>query len=402
MRTSRTIFRLMICVGLATLILPIRAHAQFTGRASATTQFESNSNVFALDAGSAQPGTNDFRRSDTDYSYGAELDGSYKWSRQQLYAVASTTEYDYQHFTQLDHDDYKFDLGLNWALGRLWDGKLDATRTRNMVPFLDLSGESVLALSLATEQRETAQIGLRLSSDWKLEGVAFTSQTDEPIPGSPNLQLTQNSGSLSLQYLGIGHLTTGLTVNYLGANYDGSANGFDGSYRQSTIEYVADYKHNRMTFEGEVGYSRRSSDLVSNNESGFTGLIDFKEQLTPKTSFTVKLDRLINNYILTSSSEIDTDAGFGVNWQSTYKLGFSLDYTFTYRAYAAQPPSPPGTYRVDYQQYGTFGLQYLVTRWLLIKPYANVLTRRSNFAFHNFDADIFGVSITVQTGDRAK
>src|ERR1700722_17133329 len=71
--------RLLICTAFAALALPIGARAQFTGKASATGQFESNSNLFALESGFAQPGINGFRRSDTYFAYGAEFDGNYLW-----------------------------------------------------------------------------------------------------------------------------------------------------------------------------------------------------------------------------------------------------------------------------------------------------------------------------------
>jgi hypothetical protein len=209
-----------MCTALAALALPIRAHAQFTGKASATGRFESNSNVFDLSSGFTQPGTNEYLRSDTYYAYGAEFDGNYLLGLQQFFATANTTEYDYHHFTELSHNEYKLDAGLNWKLGEPLDGKLEVIRARYMVPFLDLSG-SDLVLSLATEQRETGQIGLKMSSDWRVEASALTSKIDEPIPQAPNQQLTQSSGAVSLEYLGIGALTSGLTAGYLSGDYSG-------------------------------------------------------------------------------------------------------------------------------------------------------------------------------------
>jgi hypothetical protein len=385
---------LLICTVLAALVLPVRAYAQFTGKASATGQFESNSNVFNLESGFTQPGTNNFPRSDTYYAYGAEFDGLYLLGLQQIYATASTTEYDYQHLTELSHNEYKLDAGLNWVLGELLDGKLDVTRTRTMVPFFDLVG-SDLALSLATEQRETGQIGLKLSSDWRVEGTAFTSIIDEPIPQAPNQQLTQSSGTASIKYLGIGALTSGLTAGYLSGDYSGSNGTLNGPFRQSTAGFLADYKHNRMTFEGQVGYTHRISDIGGESLSGFTGLLEIKEQLTPKTGVMVKIDRMINNYIAVSGSEIDSEAGASIDWQATYKLAVSLAYTFTYRAFPQ--PAFNGSYQVDYQQHATMGINYQPRRWLLIRPYANVLTRRSNFIGYDFNSTIFGVSVTATT-----
>ena len=385
---------LLICTALAALAMPIRAHAQFTGKASATGQFESNSNVFAVESGFVQPGPNELRRSDTYYAYGAEFEGSYLWGRQQFYAKASTKEYDYQHLTELNHNDYKVNAGLIWELGGPWDGKLDVARTHNMVPFLDLLG-SAQALSLVTEQKETAQIGLKVNPNWKIVGLASTSKSDQPIPGAPSLQLTQSSGTMSIEYLGIGNLTSGLTAGYLSGDYSGASGTMNPSYTQSTAGFLANYKHYRTLFEGQVGYTRRASDTGTDNTSGFTGLFDLVHQLTPKTSLTAKIDRTINSYFLNSSSEIDTEAGISINWQATYKLAGSLGYTFTYRDFPRQGNNPVGSNRVDIQEHWTLGISYKPARWLMIKPYADLLARRTTFIGGAFSSTIFGVSVTV-------
>lgn len=379
------------------LAVPIRAHAQFTGSASATTLFESNSNVFDLDSGVAQPAG--YRGSSTDFAYGAGFDGSYNWSRQQLYATASTKEYDYQQLPDLNHNEYSLDAGLLWELGSALDGKLDISRSHTMVPFLDLA-ESTHTLSLLTAQTETLQAGLKLDPEWKLEGTAYTSNATEPTSESSDQQLTQRSGTVSIEYQGFGPVTSGLTAGYLTGSYDGSNGLFDSSFKQLTAGFLANYKLNRTAFDGQVTYTRRTSDMSgTDNASGLTGLLDFKDQLTPKTSFTLKIDRAINTYYLNLGSEIDTDAGFAVNWQATYKTGVSLGYTFTYRAFPGQAEGPTRAYPVGYQQYGTLTISYQPLRWLTINPYANVLTRRSNTFGQNFNSDIYGISLTATIGD---
>jgi hypothetical protein len=386
---------LLLCSVIAALTLPIRAYGQFTGKASAVGQFESNSNVFDLESGAAQPGTSDFRRSDTFLAYGAEFDGDYVVGRQDLYATASTKEYDYQRFTALDHNDYRLDAGWNWKLGGLLDGKFDVTRTRTMVPFYDLLGSSALALSLVTEQKETAQVGIKLGSSWKVEGSAYTSKADEPIPDAPNLQLTQNSGTTSIEYLGITGLTSGLTAGYLTGDYSGSTASANPSFTQSTAGFLAKYKFSRTTVEGQVGYSRRVSDTGTDNTSGVTGLLDVKDQLTPKTTFTAKIDRTINSYFLNTGSEIDTEAAAGFTWQATYKLSVSPGYSFTYRDFPGQGNNPVGSNRVDIQEIMTLNIDYQPQRWLVIRPYANVQTRRSTFIGGHYSSSIFGVFVTV-------
>jgi hypothetical protein len=391
---------LVICTALAALVLPGRVHAQFAGKVSATAQFESNSNVFDLESGFSPP-ANTSRRSDTSFAYGAGFDLSYLWDRQQLYATASTTKYEYQHFTQLDNTSYQIDAGLKWKLGELLDGKLDVARTRSMVPFFDLSGVAQ-ELSLSTVQTETAQVGIRLSSDWKLEGSAYSSKTDQPVAGEPNLQLTQTSGTAAINYVGFTGLSSGLTAGYSTGEYGGSATTANPKYSQYTAGLAADYKHNRATFDGQIGYSKRQSDTGTDNTSGLTGAFDIKYQLTPKTSVMANVSRSINSFVVNTSSEIDTAVGAGVNWQALYKLSVYAGYTFTYRDYPGQATNTASGDRVDIQEYANLAINYEPQPWLLIKPYANVQTRRSTFVGGDFNSTVFGVSVTVTPYQRPK
>jgi hypothetical protein len=399
---------LLVCTALVALLLPLRAHAQFAGKAGATAQFESNSNVFDLNSGAPLPvGIHDSHRSDTFYAYGAQFDATYSWRRQQIYAAASTTEYEYQRFTDLNHNSYSIDTGLKWRLGEPLDGKVDVARSRTMVPFYNLSGSnfvvSAVTLSLITDQKETAQVGLRLNSRWKLEGSVSADRTTQPVVGAPQLELYQNSATTALDYLGVNGLTSGLTAGYMEGEYIGSAGTlFSPKFSQTTAGLLAKYKHFRTTFDGQIGYTRRDSDSANDNTSGFTGLIDIAQQVTPRTRVTVKADRAINNYVLNSGSEIDTDLGAGVLWQATYKSAFSLAYTFTYRDFPGQGNNPIGSKRVDIQESVTAGINYQPRRWLLIKPYYTALTRRSTFIGNHYSSTIFGVSVTVSTPDKPK
>ena len=263
-----------------------------------------------------------------------------------------------------------------------------------MVPFYYLTG-SALALSLQTVQKEMVQIGLKLGSEWKVEGSAYTSKTDEPIQNAPNLQLTETSFTTSIKYFGVGRFTSGLTASYESGDYSGSYGDMNPSYSQTTVGLLADYKHNRTIFEGQVGYSRRVSDTAIDNSSGLTGALGFTQQMTPKTSFTAKISRAINNYFLNSGSEIDTAGHTSVDWQATYKLSVSLGYTFTYSNFPGQGNNPIGSDRVDIQEYPTMAINYQPRRWLVIRPYANWYTRRSTFIGAHYSADILGVLVTV-------
>jgi hypothetical protein len=383
--------------------LPNSVRAQFSGQASATGTYESNTNVFALNSGFFLAGDPNFKRSDTDYSYGAELDGSYLLGRQEFYGTATMQQFDYQRYTQLDHTGYNFDAGWLWKFTNAVTGTLDAARTHSMVPFYNLTGISTLSLVTLTEQRESAQINIKLNPTWALKGSAFTSKAGQPTPDAPNLQLVQKSGTAGLDYLGFGDIAAGVTASYSSGDYSGT-NGatvvLDPSFSQTSAGFTANYKHARTSFDGTLGYSRRTSGAGNDNSSGITGSLAFTDRLTPKTSFTVKVDRSINSYFLDAGSEIDTTAGATVDWQATYKLGVSAGYTFAYRKFPHQGNNPVGSDRIDIQESPVAALVFKPLKWLVIRPYANLQTRRSTFVGGHFSQNIYGVQLTATTPER--
>jgi Putative beta-barrel porin 2 len=377
------------------LIITPKAHAQVTGKAAATVRLESNSNVFDLNSGAPLPVTGgDAHRGDTFLAYGALFDLEYLLGRQQFFASASTNRFDYQRDTELNHEDYKLDTGMRWTLAQLLDGKIDILRARAMVPFYDLAGTT---LSLQTEQREAADVGLKLTPEWRIEGATYTSKLEEPTPQAPNLSLSETSGKATVRYLGISRFTGGLYVSYESGSYHGGAAGANPNYHQYAGGFATTYQSPRSTFEGQLGYSRRMSATGTDNTSGVTGGISLKERLTPKTSVAVTLSRAIQDYLFNTGSEIDTSVGVTAEWQATYKLGVTLGYTYTYRDYPGQGNDPVGSERVDIQNSATLGLDYRPRQWLSIKPYANLQWRISDYIGGDFNATIFGLYVTILT-----
>jgi hypothetical protein len=250
-------------------------------------------------------------------------------------------------------------------------------------------------LAVSTQQRESAQVGLKLNSEWKLVVSGYASKDDEPIAVAPNLELKQYSGTTSILYSGSGPLTSGLTATFLTGDYSGTNGTLNPSFNQTTAGLLATYEVRRTTFTGQVGYSRRTSSTGSDDTSGLTGLFDLKYKLTPKTNVRVKIDRQINSYFLNTGSEIDTDAGVGLDWQATYKLAVSAAYTFSYGFFPGQGNNPVGSDRTDIQELAVLAINYQPQRWLQIKPYANVTTRRSTFIGGHFSQNAVGVSIVV-------
>jgi hypothetical protein len=384
------------------LLLPLSSPvvAAVDVAASATTQYESNSNVFDIQSGFPVPGTTDFRRSDTLFTYGAEIDLDYLVDRQKLFAILNTTEFHYDHFTVLDHNEYNVDAGWNWKLGKETDGTLEVVRNRILVAFTDVTDSEFV---LQTEQRESAKIGFHFLPDWRVEGSGYYRTVDQSFLAQSNLDLTEYNAQVALKYVGIAGLTSGLTGGYTNGNYTGASAQFNPSYRQTSISLVANYvPTGRSTISGLVGYSDRTSASTLNSISGATGEIDYENRLTGKTTIQAQLSRVINSYIANVSSEIDTIAALNLHWQVTYKFGLVGGYSWTNRELPGQGNDPINSNRTDHFQSASLKADYEPLRWLTIRPYVNIQTRSSNFIGGNFNSTAYGLYFTVQWQNFAK
>jgi hypothetical protein len=399
---------LLIFSALAALVLPVRAHAQLTGSASASSQYASNSNLFASDTGNGQPGANGSQGSVSSFGYGASANGNYKWSRQSLYVTASVSQSDYQGHLDLNHYEYSIGTGLKWQLADFLDGGFDVSRTQAMVPFLDLTGSgSGQNLVMQSAQTETMNIGLKISSEWKLAGSASTSTGTQFTAGESDKALRQTTGTTSLEYAGIGPLTTGLTGTYSSGDSGGSDVAKDPSYTQTSAGFLANYNLSRTSFNGQVTYSWRSFSGASDTLSGLTGSLGFNDQLTQKTSFSVNISRSINTQYLNLGSEIDSNASLAVTWKATTKIGVSLGYSFSHREFPAQAPGQVAQGDVggdtsDNEQGASLNIGYSPVHWLSIATYANVQTRSSNTAGRDFNSTTYGISVIGTVGTAAK
>jgi hypothetical protein len=368
--------------------------ATVTADASATARYEYDSNVFDLQNGYPVPGTTDYQRSDSLYTYGAAFDASYLWSQQKLFALLSTTEYKYDHFSQLSHDEYNLDGGWDWKLGPTLDGVVEAMRTKSMVPFTNVNFSQFV---LQTEQRESAKLGLAISHDWRLEGSGYYSDINQVFFDGPDLGLRTSYAETALKYVGQAGLTFGLSGGYMDGRYSGPIAADNSTFHQTNTNLVATYQPSgHSSLDAALGYSDRTSASQLSTLSGFTGEINYANQLTGLTSLQIQLSRLINSFVPNVSAEIDSIALINVRWQATYKIGVVAGYTFTNRELPGQGNAPVGSTRLDHIQYGTIKADYEPLRWLSIKPYVSIQTRSSNFVSGNFNATVYGVNFTVQ------
>jgi hypothetical protein len=301
-------------------------------------------------------------------------------------------DYRYNTFTTLNHAEYNLDAGLLWKSGTELDGKLDVTRSRTMVPFVDLLQTQ---LSILTEQRETAQAGWLFIPDWKLQGTIYYDTIDQPIVDQPDLKLTQKSGQLGLNYVGVAGLSAGISGAYMKGSYTGDDIDINPNFTQETEEFDVNWAPTAYSsFSGQAGYTRRTSDSQAQSTSGPTGSIQYKNQITPKTSFNLGVQRSIINYISNNGASLVTSGTAGVLWQATYRLGVLLDYDYT-KSNLPDQGTVADPNRVDHFQFVDVKLDYQPLRWLWLEPYGRWQNRTSNFAPAEFSSSSVGIMFNL-------
>lgn len=385
----------------AALMLPVAASAQAAFTAYVSPQYEYNSNVFDLSPGQAVLGTSDTRHGDSDFVSRGGLIGDYLISRQDFYVNLDAANFKYQHFTELDRNEYAADAGWRWVLTRDLTGTIDVSRTRFMVPFsAQLTQTDELVLE--TVQKENAAVQYQFNPDWRIDASVFRRREDAPVPTAEELNLTDTAFSTTFTYTRNARLTGGVNFVYDTGKYDQGVENLSPTYHEISVSGVANYAAKGLSsFSGLLGYTKRSSLTGTNDVSSVTGALEYKRALTGKTSMDLSVSRSVNANITNVGSEVDTVAGGSLTWQATYKLNVSLAYNWTNRYLPGQNGSPAqplvvGGNRTDNTQFVGLNMDYQILRWLDIKPYFNYQTRSSNALDGDYNATVVGVTVTAK------
>jgi hypothetical protein len=245
----------------------------------ATAGVEHNSNVFARSAadppfastGNTELGDRLFR-----YLGGADLDIA--WERDRLRLNAEVARFNYDRFSGLDHTEYKGSAEFDWHLGPVVDGSLEYRQKRIMSPLQDTLADQ---LELQTERDATATFRVLITPKWRFDIAPTWHEQQMPLPQFPQFGLREAGGAASLNYLGINKLTAGFREEYTDGSYAhiiGATN-----YHQTTEELTAAYALTGFSsFDGQVGYTQRSSTLVNPADALLVGAGGAGSQAAPR------------------------------------------------------------------------------------------------------------------------
>jgi hypothetical protein len=375
--------------------LPLAAKAGGVLTPYAAEEIERNTNIFDLPKSGGTPvGRNGPTFADTFFDTRAGIEGTYLLDNQKFFGTAEFRHFNYDNFTDLNHNEELFDGGVNWKLARNVDGLFEYRHEQRIVQFQDLAASTTLILE--TENNVTASVNVNLTPEWRLESLARDHHLSSPRNDVPGLSLHEDSIREGLKYLGVANLAAGVEAEYLDGKYNHDPLALNPNYHQITAAFAATYVISGLTnFTGDLGYSRRA-DPSNSGLSGVTGSIVYRHSMTGKTSVNVQVSRALNTYVTTGGNEIDTSAGATVNYQATYKILVRAGYSYTDSKFPGTPNGAATIDRADHLQFATLDLTYQVLHWLSIRPYARYQARHSNLETFTFDGNVIGVELLAK------
>jgi hypothetical protein len=176
----------------------------------AAEDVEHNSNIFDVQNTVPIPGYPSAALGDTYFETRAGVDGIYTLDRQQFFGTAEFRHFDYDKFTDLNHNEYLFDGGLKYKIDQIIDGTIEYRHEQRMVQFQDLTDATYLIVE--TENTANASLNVTFTPEWRLESRLRDHELNSPRSDVPQLSLHEDSIHEGLRYLGVSDLSACVDV----------------------------------------------------------------------------------------------------------------------------------------------------------------------------------------------
>lgn len=398
------------------------AGVKFTGDVAADVQYYSN--LFDLPAGqegaAIAPG---HTGGDTAEEYSAAVTGTYTTGENGLTINIAGRHYEYENFTYLSHNEYNGAANLTWHFGPSFNIALQYTYNHSMVNFADTLTQQLV---VNVDKSGGGTFNFLITPEWSLSLSPRVHDVLTPLPALgdqpafPDFALHEDIGTVALNYLGLAHISTGVSGTYTDGTYKNIVGATE--YHQLTGDLIATYKVSDLSaFNGSIGYTVRDTEPNPSGSIGpepaggevvnpyfagnigkasaVTGQIGYTRQLTPKTSFLLNLFREVDSYVAGANALVGTGGELDLKWQADFKINVGAELRAEHEDFVgtviAQNNFPD---RVDTLY--TVGLTsgYAALTWLHFGANVTYQDRSSNLAqavFSGWTADVT-VTATVQ------
>ena len=377
------------------------AESQF--KPTVAAQYQYLSNLYGLPGGIARATPSGQQtRGDHALDLSARFVEDIDFGRQDFTLDVRFGHLTYVLFTQLDHNEYNADAILKWKAGRIFDGTLGYSQEQSMVSFNELDNPQAAPTSILLETSKTGSMNVNVDVTpiWRLESGAVLRNLNSPRPGYPNLVLDENTYKLALRNVSRAHLSFGLDTTFVDGKYQKSLLGQNPDYKQASYQLAADYVVSGLSaFSAAAGYTKRTQQGgniggTNGDVSAVTGKLGYNRKITAKTSIDIQIQRAVNSYVSTISSEIDSSANLALSWQATAKIISELHYGWINSDFPNELVPTTTATRLDHSQFVSFELKYQMLRTVSLKPYVRYEDRASNIPVLQYNGKTIGIQLT--------
>lgn len=369
-----------------------------------TVSVSHNSNVFARPPDEPPfASTGNTQLGDTITRYLAKAVGDFDWGLNRLALNAQAERFQFNRFTQLNHNETKFGGEFDWHLGGTIDGSLEYSQRRAMASLADTFAEQ---LEIQTDKMASGTFRFMVTPRWRIDLQPTWHEFDSPLPQYPNFGDKDTGVAASLNYLGIQKLTAGLRLEYLDGRYHGIVAAT--KYHQTTGQLTLNYAISGFSsFDGQLGYTKRANSYVNSadanldpnnllgNTTGLTGSLGARRILSVKTSVGLRLFREIASYVAGANSEVSTGGEVNLKWEPDVKFTVVARYLMATQTIEGALAISRFAGRTDRIHGAELDLEYHALKWLTLRPYFLRNTRSSNFHEANFNSSVVGVDLTA-------
>lgn len=312
---------------LSLLAFPMTSHAvlEFTPYVSA--QVEHDDNVFRdRDGDEAEAVRGDRQRDDTYMRYRAGFTSNYTAGLQKLRLDAQGSKYEYDHFNVLDHKEHDVLGSLDWQIGSLLKGTLEARDRRELQGFetrVDTDDRSM------RDQTDGSLVTkLRVFNDWEIRPRGRITRARYSLDTTRNQDLDEDEAALALSYLGRASLSFGVEAVMTQGDFirRDPGEGIIEEYDQQTYQLVGSWTPSPVaSMDFTLGASDRNNKGDSvNDDKELVGSLLLKRGISEKTTLYGGVSRGIYSAQKEGeSSVVATSVNLGAYWAATPYLTFN-------------------------------------------------------------------------------
>lgn len=390
------------CAGFALSLLAVptttQALLEFTPYVSA--QVEHDDNVFRdRDGDEAQAVRGDSQRDDTRMRYRGGFTSLFTAGLQKLKLDASGSKFEYDHFKELDRKEHDVLGSLDWQIGSLLKGTLEARDRRELQGFETRADSD--DRSMRDETSASLVTKLRVFNDWEIRPRGRIARARYSLDTTRNQDLDEDEGAIALSYLGRASLTVGVEAVMTHGDFirRDPADGIIEEYDQQTYQLVGSWTPSPVaSMDFTLGASDRNNkgDNVSDDKEAVGSLL-LKRSISDKTTLYGGVSRGIYSAQKEGeSSVVASSVNLGAYWAATPYLTVN---TYAYYSLEDFQDSVVGggdeENREDKVLSAQLSLIWAPRPWVNITPNVGYTDRTSDVDAEEYDAFQAGLQLKL-------